>query len=403
MTYELLIKGGTVVDPAQGLHGLRDIGIDRGIIVALDTDMPISAAEKVIDAEGVLVTPGLVDMHTHVAEAIMPIAVTPDEAGVFTGVTTVCDAGSTGYANFSGFQKLILPQAKTDILCFLHMSPTGQAVYPEIGWQHISHERMLKIIDENRQVVKGIKIRANREVIEKLGIDVIKSTKEVGTKAGLPIAVHIGIGRDETLPDDLLTSFNQALLNLLDEGDILVHVFTHRVGAVIKADGSVLPELKGAMERGVVLDAAPAQSHFSFDLARMALDQGILPTTISTDITVTNYQGPVLFSLPVVMSKFLALGMSLDQVIERTTINPARVLGEEHQRGSLNVGNPADISLLELTTGDFVFSDGTAGNTLQGEHLLVPKLTLKGGVEIATRPRFKNYVEGEQMTLTQGT
>lgn len=156
------------------------------------------------------------------------------------------------------------------------------------------------------------------------------------------------------------------------------------------------------MKREVVLDVAPAQSHFSFKLAKIGLEQGIIPTTISSDITITNYRGPVLFSLPVVMSKFLALGLSLHQVIEKTTMNPAIVLNEEERRGSLEVGRPADVSILELTKGNFLFSDGKAGNTLEGKLLLVPKLTLKRGVEITTKPRFRNYIPGETLTLTKG-
>ena len=133
MVHDLLIKHGKVIDPAQKLSGQLDVGIAGGKIAALAPDIPASEATKVIDAQGLLVTPGLVDIHTHVAEAIMPIAVTPDEAGVYTGATTVCDAGSTGYANFNAFRKLIVPRARTDIHCFLHQCPTGQAVYPEIA------------------------------------------------------------------------------------------------------------------------------------------------------------------------------------------------------------------------------------------------------------------------------
>jgi dihydroorotase len=402
MSYDLLIKGGEVIDPAQGIHGPYDVGISQAMIAALAPDIPAGEATNVIDATDLLVTPGLVDIHTHVAEAIMPIAVTPDEAGVYTGVTTVCDAGSTGYANFNAFRKLIMSQAQTDILCFLHLCPTGQAVYPEIAWEYVDPGRMLKIVEENREIVKGIKLRIGKNVVEGPGIELVKTAKRVAAEAGLLTAIHIGLDRDADLPDDVLTAFNREMLPLLDSGDILIHVFTHRKGGVIRPDGSVLPELKDAMDRGVVLDVAPAQSHLSFELARMALDQGIVPTTISTDITVTNYQGPVLFSLPVVMSKFLALGLSLYDVVEKTTAIPARVLGEEQRRGSLTVGMPADVALFELAEGEFLFSDGTAGNILPGERLLIPKLTLKQGVEIATRPRFKNYVPGEALTLTKG-
>ncbi|MFC1729346.1 amidohydrolase family protein [candidate division KSB1 bacterium] len=403
MVYDLLVKGGEVIDPARGIRNILDIGVVQGHIAAVASEIPVSEARKVINAGGMLVTPGLIDIHTHVAEAIMPIAVTPDEAGVLTGVTAVCDAGSTGYATFNGFKKLIIPHARTDIFCFLHMSPSGQSVYPEIGWGDIDAGRMLKLIEENRRTIKGIKLRATTDVVEGAGLKLVKKAKEIGREAGLPIAVHIGIDRGDVVADEIIDQFTRKMLILLEEGDIVVHFYTHRQGGVIRQDGQIMNEFIDAAARGVVLDVAPAQSHFSFELAKIGLEQGLEPTTISTDITVTNYQGPVLFSLPAVMSKFLALGLSLEQVIEKTTINPAKVLGEEERKGSLKEGMKADISLLQLEEGEYVFSDGTAGNILHGTQLLSPRLTLKDGEEIKTQPRFKNYESGELLNLTKGT
>jgi dihydroorotase len=402
MTCELLIKGGEVIDPKQKIHGIRDIAINGGKIADISKDISITEAEKVIDATNKIITPGLIDIHTHVAEAIMPIAVTPDEAGVHSGVTTVCDAGSTGYATFNAFKKLIIPHAQTDILSFLHLSPTGQAIYPEMCWQDVSTDRMLNLIEENKKIIKGIKIRAGASLIKNYGISIVKTAKKIAIEANIPLMVHIGLGFEEKLPKTVLNEFNVELLNLLEKGDILTHTFTQREGGVIKSGGSFLPELTDAMRREVVIDVAPAQSHFSFKLAKKGMERGVIPTTLSTDITITNYRGPVLFSLPVLMSKFLALGLSLQQVIEKTTIAPAIVLNEEERRGSLEVDRPADITILELTEGDFLFSDGIAGNTLDANLLLVPKLTLKGGVEIPTKPRFRNYTPGDSLTLTKG-
>ena len=163
-----------------------------------------------------------------------------------------------------------------------------------------------------------------------------------------------------------------------------------------------MAELKAAAERGVILDIAPAKSHFSFPLARIALDEGVVPTVLSTDITNTNYKGPALFSLPVVMSKFLALGLSLDDVIAKVTVAPARILKEEHRRGSLAVGYPADMTVFEMREGEFVFADGLAGNTLVGDRLLEPRMTIKNGEVLSARSRFRVHVSGEPVTLTQG-
>ena len=387
--YELLVKGGVVIDPAQGIHDQRDIGISQGKIVALAGDIAPSEAKRVIDAKGKLVTPGLIDIHAHVADVIVHGAAPPDESGVLSGVTTVCDAGSTGYANFAGFRRFVISEARTDIFCFLHMCSTGLAVKPEIrSWHSINPEAMLRTIEENRDIIKGIKLQAVGAVIQNQGVEAIRVAKRVAAEAGLPLMVHIGIGPEEVVPEDTVSTFTQELLSLLDKGDILSHIFTWKVGGVIRPDGSVLPEFREAIEKGVVLDVASGRINFSFEIAEKGLKQGVLPNTLSTDFSSLNIDGPV-FSLPVTMSKFLALGLTLDQVTEMTTINPARALGEEQQKGSLRAGMPADISILELTEGDFLFSDGVAGNTLKGNLLLVPKLTLKSGVEIEAQPRFK--------------
>jgi len=388
--YELLVKGGVVIDPAQGIHDQKDIGISQGKITALAGDIAPSEAKRVIDARGKIVTPGLIDIHAHIAGGVIDIAVTPDEGGVHSGVTTACDAGSTGYANFLPLKRFVIPQARTDVFCFLHICPTGLARMPELwSWHDIDLKAMLGTIQENRDIIKGIKLRATGTVAQNLGLESVRVAKRVAIEAGLPLMIHIGadIDEDAALADGA-NSFTGELLPFLDKGDILSHIFTWRAGGVIKHDGSVLPELREAVGRGVILDMAPGTNNFSFQITEKGLQQGILPNILSTDLTINSINGPV-FSLVVTMSKFLALGLSLDQVIEMTTINPARALGEEQQRGSLRLGMPADISLLEMTEGDFIFSSGKEGDTLKGKCLLVPRLTLKSGVEIEAQSRFK--------------
>jgi len=388
--YELVVKGGMVIDPAQGIHDQRDIGISQGKIIALAGDIAPSEAKKVIDAKGKIVTPGLIDIHTHIAGGVIDLGVTPDEGGVHSGVTTACDAGSTGYANFLPLKRFVIPQAQTDVFCFLHMCPTGLARMPELwSWHDNDPKAMLGTIQENRDIIKGVKLRATGTMAQNLGLESVRVAKRVAIEAGLPLMIHIGADIDEDAAlADRANSFTGELLPFLDKGDILSHIFTWKAGGVIKHDGSVLPELREAVGRGVILDMAPGTNNFSFQIAEKGLQQGVLPNILSTDLTINSINGPV-FSLVVTMSKFLALGLSLDQVIEMTTINPARALGEEQQRGSLRLGMPADISLLEMTEGDFIFSDRRAGDTRKGKRLLVPKLTLKSGVEIEAQSRFK--------------
>jgi len=383
--YELVVKGGEVIDPAQGTRECRDVGISAGKIAALAREIPPDEAKKVINARGKIVTPGLIDLHLHVADAIIPLGAAPDEAGVLRGVTTVCDGGSTGQANFPGFRKYVIAQAQTDVFCFLHVCPTGLALMTEIrSWDDIDADETLKTAVENRDIIKGIKVRAIGSIAESTGIEALKVAKRVAKEAGIPLMVHIGDGMTRTAVN-MMDTFTREVLTLLDEGDVISHIYTGQPGCVIKADGTVAPELKEAIARGVVLDTAHGRPNLSFVMAKQGIAQGILPTTISTDLASTNINGPI-FSLLLTMSKFLALGLSLDQIIEMTTINPARALGEEQRRGTLKAGMPADISILELTHGDFTFTDGMMGNTVKGELLLLPHLTLKGGVEITPRP-----------------
>ncbi len=388
--YDLLIKNGKVIDPANKIDDRRDIGINNGKIAAIATSIESSEAKKVISARNRIVTPGLIDIHTHLVGGLKAGGVDPDKGGVLSGVTTLGDGGSVGYANFPGLRKFVLSQSQTDVFCFLHMCNFGIAVMPELCiWRNISREGILGTVAKNRDIIKGLKLRVIEEVVTNLGIEAIKFTKAVAVEAGLPIMIHIGLEAKDAVPSDRMDGFTQEMLSLLDKGDIMSHVFTGRTGSVIKDNGNVLSELWKAKQRGVVLDVAVGRGNWSSEIAKRGLGQGILPDTISTDLSSNSANGPV-FSLPVTMSKFLALGLSLNQAVEMTTINPALALGEEKRRGSLGVGMPADISIFELTEGNFVFADGVPGKTFRGNLLLVPQLTLKAGREIQTEPRFEN-------------
>jgi dihydroorotase len=372
--YDLLVKNGLVIDSSQGLHDQRDIGISEGKITALKKNIPPAEAGRVIDAGGKLVTPGLIDIHTHVADGIVP-GTTPDEAGVLSGVTTVCDAGSTGYANFKGFRQFILPRARTAVFAFLNLGAAGLAFTPEVwSWENINIDAMLRVIKKNSDIIKGIKLRAAEMVIKNLGPEAIRAAKKVAVQAGLPLMIHIGVSPDEKgITEKIAGNFTREMLSILDKGDIITHVYTPKAGRVFESDGKAFPELKKAAQRGVIFDIGQGPdiySNWSYDLARKGLEQGILPTTISTDLA---------DNLPKTMSQFLAVGLTLDKVIEMTTINPARILNEDKRRGSLRTGSPADLSILKLTEGEYLFSDGSGGKPFKGDRLLEPKLTIKSG------------------------
>ena len=402
MTFELVIKQGLVVDPSQNLHDIRDIGIQHGKIAAVKPEIDSSEAGEVIDASGKVVAPGLIDLHTHVAEHLMPIALAPDEAGVNCGVTAVCDGGSVGYAAYNAFKHFIVKNAKTDVFCFLHLSPTGQMISPEICWESLDPQRLLDLVNQETDIIKGIKIRANGQMVASPDLKVLKTAKEICSQAGVPLMIHIGQNFEENISEETLTAFNRQMVPLLEPGDILTHTYSSRPGGVIFKDTGVMPELKDAKNRGVVIDVGMAKSHFNFDLARIGLEAGIIPDTLSTDITNDNYNGPALFSLTVVMSKFLALGLSLDDIITKTTLAPAKILKEAHCRGSLTIGYPANITILEVCEGEFLFCDGIPENTLAAHRLLEPRMTIKNGEVLPAQSRFRNHIPGEPIPLLKG-
>lgn len=373
---DLLVRQGRIIDPAQGVDRVADIAVCQGRIAAIGEGLRREEAAQVVAAQGKLVVPGLIDLHTHVYDAVTRLGLAPDRAGVSSGVTTVADAGSAGPATFSGMVKFVLPQNRTTVFCFLHICRTGLCYTPEIrDWHDIDHEDTVATARAHPGLVKGIKVWVVEPAVGNMGLDLVKIAKRVAKDAGLPLMVHIGDPRGMEA-----RSLTRELLPLLDRGDILSHCFTGKVGQALQANGAVMPELREAAGRGVILDIAHGMNNFSFEVARRALDQGILPHTISTDLTTMNIGGPV-FSLPHTMAKFMALGFSLKQVVEMATLNPARALREDERLGGLKVGMTADISILELKEGDWEFRD-SENQSLRGRWLLSPAIVVKGGVPL---------------------
>lgn len=397
--YDIVIKGGRLIDPSQGINEMRDIGISQDRIAAVSHSIDDSEAGRVIDAQGKIVSPGLIDLHTHVAHGVAELSLDPDDGGIRSGITTLCDCGSTGIANFPSFRENVISRATTDLFCFLHVVPDGLAVIPE-NWrlQDIDPAAMLSVINENRDVIKGIKIRATGALVKSLGLEGIQIAKKTASQAGVPLMIHLGAEPAEPVSEEEMDRFTGDMLNLLDEGDILTHVYTWKKGGVIKPDGRVLPGFKDALERGVRLDVANARFHYSAEIARMALNQGIVAHTISTDLTAFSFRNLV-FSLLVTMSKFLAIGFDLELLIKMATVNPAQILTGGKDRGSLRRGMPADVSILELKEGDFLFHDGIEGKTFTGGTLITPVLTLKEGKEIAAEssPSFLQRLQPDSI------
>ena len=374
---DLLLKGGEVIDPSQDIRAKLDVAVTDGVISAVAPDIDPSSAARVINVDGNIVVPGMIDLHTHVYEGINQNGINPDLAGVLSGVTTVLDAGSAGCYTFGGFPRYVVPRAKTRIFCMLHISRVGLSYQPDTSRREdIDVEETVSVIKANRPLIQGVKIRAVGPGVPRMGVEMVRLAKQAATEGGVRLMVHIGdrsiAGGDGTEP-----TITRQLLPLLENGDIITHLFSGNPGRIIGDDGKVIPEIMEAQERGVFLDTAHGRQNFSFDVAKAALDQGVNPRSISTDMTPPGRMNTV-HSMTEMLARFMALGFSLEDVIRMTTANPAQALGMEDTLGSLAVGRPADISVLKEKTGDWLFHD-TEGNTLRGDKALVPAVTIKDG------------------------
>ena len=371
---DLLLKGGEVIDPSQNLRGKLDVAVTDGAISQVAPNLNPQGAARVIDVSGKLVVPGLIDLHCHIYEGVNQTGVNPDLAGVLSGVTTLVDAGSAGCYTFGGFPKYVVPRAKSRILCMLHISRTGLSYQPDLSRREdIDVDETVRVIQSNKPLIQGVKLRAVGPAVPTMGIEMVHLAKQAATEGGVRLMVHIG---DNGASEDGPTLTRQ-LLPLMESGDIITHLFSGNPGRIIGEDGKVIPEVFEAQERGVFLDTAHGRQNFSFDVARRALDQGVKPQSISTDLTIPGRQNTV-HSMTEMRSRFLALGFSLEDVIRMATTNPASALDMDDTLGSLTTGRGADITVLEEVTGDWIFHD-TVGDTLRGDKALVPVITVRDG------------------------
>ena len=370
--YDLVLKGGTVVDPSSGLEGVRDVAIEQGVIARIAPGIAPAEAARVIEVGGKLVTPGLIDLHAHVFEGVNRTGVNPDLAGVYSGVTTIVDAGSAGAATFGGWRH-ILPRCATEIVPFLHICQTGLATLPDIiAERSVNLADTVRVAGEHRGLIHGIKARMVSPALEIMGMEMPRLAKRAAREAGITLMVHIGDTEKRYDPKVI-----HPLLDLLEPGDILTHYFTPNPGGVLDANGKLVPEAREAAARGVWFDTAHGRMNFSFDVGRRIIEQGLYPHCISTDLTVPGRLNTV-HSMTEIMTRFLGLGFTLPQVVTMSTVNPAKAIGADQRLGSLAVGRQADVSVLELREGDWVVFD-ILGSPLRGDRAFAPHLTLKRG------------------------
>jgi dihydroorotase len=379
--FDLLIKGGEVLDPSQNLRGRRDIGIRRGVIEALEADIPVERAERVLDAAGKLVTPGLIDLHAHVYPYGSAIGIPADELVPHQATATVVSAGDAGANNFAAFRRHIVAQTRTRMYAFVHIANIGLAGFPvpelfNIGYANV--DSAARAVGENADIVLGIKVRMSENVIAKHGLEPLKraiaACEASGTKA--KVMCHIGGVQSRELMSQILDT--------LRAGDILTHCYSGAPndagqGTNLVQDGKLLPAALAAKRRGVLFDVGHGGGSFDYTMAEPAIAQGLPPDTISSDIHVFSGNTPGMPFLTWVMSKFLNLGFTLEQVVTMTTLNPARIIGRLPKLGTLQVGAPGDASILELVRGPVRFVD-TRKNERDGNAFLRPVQTVAAGV-----------------------
>ena len=371
--YDLIVKGGTVVDPSQNLHGVSDIAIENGKIVKVAADIPSEEANRVVEVKGKVVTPGLIDLHTHVYSGVNANGVDPDIGGVRAAVTTMVDAGSAGCDNFGGFPAHILPNTATEIICFLHICRTGLNTTPDIfSPDSINLDKTIEVINDNKGLISGVKARMVSPALEIMGMEMPRLAKRAAVEAGVPLMVHIG---------DTMKRYDanviRELLPILDKGDIVTHYFTANPGGVLDSNSKLVPEAKEAHDRGVWLDTAHGQMNFSFEVGQKILDQGVVPHCISTDLTVPGRANTV-HSMTEMMTRFLAMGFTFDQVVTMSTENPAKAAGVADRLGTLAVGKQADLSVLEIKDGDWVLYD-ILRDPKKSDKAVVPVMAIKKG------------------------
>ncbi len=370
--YDLLIKGGEVLDPSQGLRARRDVAIRNALVEAVAADIPRERATLVIDATGKLVCPGLVDLHAHVYPEVSAIGLPADELVPWTATTTYVSAGDAGANTFSLFRHAVAARARTRLLGFVHISSIGLAGFPVNEMLNIDYaavEAAAKTAAENRDICLGIKVRMTTEVVGNNGLEPLRRAIRAAELAGpwAKVMCHIG-NAPGNLPE---------LLNLLRPGDILTHAFSGAGNNTVQ-NGTVVPAALEAKRRGVVIDVGHGGGSFDYTVFEAARDQGFGPDTISSDLHAVSGNTPGMPFLPWVMSKFLNNGYTLEQVVEMATVKPARVIDRVEKLGTLQVGAPGDVAILELVQESVEFVD-TRNNRRRGDRWLKPVQTVKAG------------------------
>ncbi|MFI6506130.1 amidohydrolase family protein [Streptosporangium sp. NPDC050855] len=375
--FDLVLSGGTVFDPVAGTHSVTDVAVtgDRVARIAPSLAGQVARAGQVVDCTGKWVMPGLVEGHTHVFENVSKVGAPPDEAHLRRGVVAAADAGTVGASTFAAFDRYVVQAAEMRLVNFLNVSVLGLIDFrfgELLNPATLVPEDALAVAAENPGVVRGFKIRLSEDVVGPAWRSLLKTSLALAADAGLPLMVHIG-ETEEPLPE---------VLGLLRPGDVVAHCYTGKPHGILDGD-KVIAEVREARARGVLFDSAHGRSNLSFEVARRAIADGFLPDLLTSDTSARNWRGPV-FDLVTSAAKLRALGMTMDEIVPRMTIAPARVLGLDAEGyGTLVEGGPAHVTVLE-DAPETTLPDAS-GNSITASRL-EPALVLHHGRRVETTP-----------------
>ena len=366
-TYDLILKSGRVIDPSTGLDGIRDVAVRGGRIAAVEASITDDATET-IDARGKIVAPGLIDIHTHAGR---------DQEGpalaLKDGVTGFVDAGSAGADNIDDVAAVIraAPQIGCALINIARTGVVSDGELKDINAANVSLAR--GAIARNRDVVGGVKVRLSENVVGSYDLEALRRAQLAAAPFDLPVMIHVGQNYSPM----------RAILPLLKRGDIVTHVYAPPPNGILDEQGRLFPDVAAARRRGVIFDFGNGRNgHFTWDMVERATQQGFWPDTLSTDWNVLSPTTGVV-DFPNVMSKPLMFGMPLSEVVACATTRPARAFRAFEDRGTLNVGAPADVAIMELREGNFEFVDNYQG-TRTGRERLFPFATVLDGKRVPT-------------------
>lgn len=379
MPYDLLLQGGLLVDPAQGIHAVQDVAFAAGKVAAVAPDLSAHTAQQVIDCRGHIVAPGMIDLHVHVFWGVSHLGIEPDPHCIAKGVTTAVDAGSAGADTFPGFRKYVIDVSATRLFAQLNISTQGM-LSPEVGElddiRFVNVPRAIDMMEAHRDVILGVKVRLTKDAIvsQAAGMRPLNLAREAADAVGLPIMVHPQAAWCDSIDD---------ILAVMRKGDIMTHCYHGMTHGILDAQGRVRDAVLDAMDRGIVFDVGHGAGSFSWQTAEQALAQGVLPHTISSDLHHYNVNGPV-YDLATTVSKFLYLGLPLEEALRRVTATPAQVIRMADQIGTLKVGAWGDAVVFERQTGQFALHD-SRGEMRTGNQRLVPVTVIRAGAVYETK------------------